>query len=142
MGLFSWCIQITVFLLVLSLPVLACGVTINLFDRNANTGFFNQNQGGRVRMFQHLFWFFGHPEVYVLIAPAFGLVSLSCQLLSSKLELFSVKGLIGAIQGIGFVGCLVWAHHMFVIGIDGDSRAYFSTATMVIAIPTGMKVFS
>lgn len=141
-GLFSWCIQITVFLLVLRLPVLACGVTMNLFDRNANTGFFNQNQGGRVRMFQHLFWFFGHPEVYVLIAPAFGLVSLACQLLSAKLELFRVKGLIGAIQGIGFVGCLVWAHHMFVIGIDGDSRAYFSTATMVIAIPTGMKVFS
>lgn len=141
-GLFSWCMQVTTFLLVLTLPVLACGVTINLFDRNANTGFFNQNQGGSVGMFQHLFWFFGHPEVYVLIAPAFGLVSLACQLIASKLELFRVKGLIGAIQGIGFVGCLVWAHHMFVIGMDGDSRAYFSVATMVIAIPTGMKVFS
>lgn len=86
---------------------MACGVTINLFDRNANSGFFNQNQGGRIRMFQHLFWFFGHPEVYVLIAPAFGLVSLACQLLASDEELFSLKGLIGAIQGIGFVGCLV-----------------------------------
>lgn len=106
-GLFSWCIQVTTFLLVLRLPVLACGVTINLFDRNANTGFFNQNQGGSVGMFQHLFWFFGHPEVYVLIAPAFGLVSLACQLMAAKLELFSVKGLIRAIQGIGFVGCLV-----------------------------------
>lgn len=141
-GLFSWCIQVTTFLLVLRLPVLACGVTMNLFDRNANTGFFNQNQGGSVGIFQHLFWFFGHPEVYVLIAPAFGLVSLACQLMASKTELFSVKGLIRAIQGIGFVGCLVWAHHIFVIGIDGDSRAYFAVATMVIAIPTGIKVFS
>ena len=140
-GLFSWCMNITTFLLVLRLPVLACGVTMNLFDRNANTAFFNQNQGGSVGIFQHLFWFFGHPEVYVLIAPAFGLVSLACQLIAAKLELFSVKGLIRAIQGIGFVGCLVWAHHMFVIGMDGDSRAYFAVATIVIAIPTGMKVF-
>ena len=142
LGLFSWCINITVFLLVLSLPVLACGVTINLFDRNRNTGFFNQRMGGSLGIFQHLFWFFGHPEVYVLIAPAFGLVSLACQVIGSKWELFRTKGLIGAVQGIGFVGCLVWAHHMFAIGIDGDSRAYFSRATIVIAIPTGIKVFS
>jgi len=128
-GLFGWCIIVTVFLLILSIPVLACGVTINLFDRNVNRGFFKPQLGGNVLMFQHLFWFFGHPEVYVLIAPAFGLVGMACQLVSSKKVLFSVKALRSAVQAIGYVGCMVWAHHMFTIGMDGDSRAYFRAAT-------------
>lgn len=141
-SLFNWCLVITVLLLLLSLPVLAGGITINLIDRNINTNFFDRNSGGNILIFQHLFWFFGHPEVYVLIAPAFGLVRLTSIFKTGKSELYREKGIIIAIWSIGFIGCLVWAHHIFTVGLDHDSRAYFRAATIVIAVPTGIKVFS
>lgn len=106
-SLFIWCLLITVFLLILRLPVLARGITIGLTDRNLNSGFFDRNRGGNILIFQHLFWFFGHPEVYVLIAPAFGLVRIITILLSSKKDLYGRKGIILAIISIGFIGCLV-----------------------------------
>lgn len=142
LALFNLCLVVTVFLLILSLPVLAIGITILICDRNFNSAFFDQKGGGNVLIFQHLFWFFGHPEVYVLIAPAFGLVTNGCMLVKGIKNLRSPKAIILAILSIGFIGCLVWAHHIFGVGLDLDSRAYFRGATMVIALPTGIKVFT
>jgi len=142
LNLFLFGNLVVAFLLFISLPVLAGAITLLLFDRNFNTVFYDLNNGGDVVLFQHLFWFFGHPEVYVLIIPSFVILTLYININFNNSTTFGYLGMLFALFSIGLLGCIVWAHHMFTVGMDLDVRFYYSVATIIIALPTGIKIFT
>jgi len=137
-----WAYLFTSILLLISLPVLAAAITMLLFDRKFGSAFFDPLGGGDPVLFQHMFWFFGHPEVYVLILPGFGCVRHACMKIGCSSDVFGFYGLLFALLSIVCLGCVVWAHHMFAVGLDVKTAVFFSSVTMIIGVPTGIKVFT